>query len=220
MISLARLFRSTLCQSPARLFSFSAIRHINWEDIDEYTNKVNQSVFLTTDVYEKDDEWVRYDAKRKEKLRKEREHFLSGPPKRKTPPRSPNSPLCSSMSKNEEVVDYNPNDDQPKQMNDPYLPEPHKCIFCVNKLEIDFRNVELLSQFISPQTGFIFNQRTTGLCYFKQIELEKAIWKSRRFHLMPYYWKETVYLDDPKLFNPYDNNLKKVTNAEREKFGL
>jgi small subunit ribosomal protein S18 len=104
-------------------------------------------------------------------------------------------------------------------MNDPYLPSPHKCIFCVHNIKIDFRNTKLLSQFISPQTGFIFNQRTTGLCYFKQVELEKAVLKARRFHLMPYKWKETVYLDDPRLFNPYDNTMKKVVSSEKEKYG-
>lgn len=111
------------------------------------------------------------------------------------------------------------NDDRPKPIKDPYLPAPKKCIFCENNLKIDFRNTKLLSQFISAQTGFIFNQRTTGLCYFKQIELEKAIWKARRFHLMPYKWKETIYLDDPKLFSPYENNLKKVVSSEKEKYG-
>lgn len=116
-------------------------------------------------------------------------------------------------------VQYDPNDDRPKQINDPYLPAPQKCIFCTNNIKIDFRNTKLLSQFISPQTGFVFNQRITGLCYFKQVEIEKAILKARRFNLMPYKWKETVYLDDPKLFNPYENNLKKVVHAEKEKYG-
>jgi hypothetical protein len=37
--------------------------------------------------------------------------------------------------------------------------------------------------------------------------------------LMPYQWKETVHLDDPKLFNPYENNLKKVVSSEKEKYG-
>jgi ribosomal protein S18 len=88
----------------------------------------------------------------------------------------------------------------------------------VENIKIDFRNTKLLNQFISPQTGFIFNQRTTGLCYFKQVELEKAILKARRFSLMPYKWKETVYLDDPRLFNPFENTLKKVVSSEKEKY--
>jgi hypothetical protein len=45
---------SLICRTPIRPFHLSSIRSIEWSDIDEYTNKVNTSVFLTTDVYEKD----------------------------------------------------------------------------------------------------------------------------------------------------------------------
>jgi hypothetical protein len=45
---------SLLCRTPIRAFHLSSRRSIEWADIDEYTNKVNTSVFLTTDVYEKD----------------------------------------------------------------------------------------------------------------------------------------------------------------------
>ncbi|UJR35722.1 hypothetical protein I4U23_028472 [Adineta vaga] len=206
---------SFLNRTPIRPFHLSSTRSIEWADIDEYTNKVNNSVFLTTDVYEKDDEWIQFEARQNERLRKRREEFLLGPPKRKsvssTNKDSKTCPSAGKFTRMEPDVKYDPDDDRPRQMDDPYLPSPHKCVFCENNLKIDFRNTELLSQFISPQTGFVFNQRTTGLCYFKQVELEKAILKARRFHLMPYKWKETVYLDDPRLFNPYDNNMKKIT---------
>ncbi|CAF1560829.1 unnamed protein product, partial [Adineta ricciae] len=204
---------SLLSRASIRPFHLSSTRSIEWADIDEYTNKVNSSVFITTDVYEKDDEWIQYEARRNERLRKRREEFLLGPPKTKSVVSSDrNSTTCPSakFNRKEPDVKYDLDDDRPKQMNDPYLPPPHKCIFCEHNLKIDFRNTELLSQFISPQTGFVFNQRTTGLCYFKQVELEKAILKARRFHLMPYKWKETVYLDDPRLFNPYEDNMKKI----------
>ncbi|CAF3381225.1 unnamed protein product [Rotaria sp. Silwood1] len=216
---------SFIWRTSIRPFHLSSIRSIDWADIDEYTNKVNTSVFLTTDVYEKDDEWIQYESRRNERLRKKREQFLLGPPKRKSVTSSSNedSKTCPSSSVNftkvEPDVKYDPTDDRPKQMNDPYLPSPHKCIFCVHNIKIDFRNTKLLSQFISPQTGFVFNQRTTGLCYFKQVELEKAILKARRFNLMPYKWKETVFLDDPRLFNPYENTMKNVVNSEKEKYG-
>ena len=29
---------------------------------------------------------------------------------------------------------------------------------------------------------------------------------------MPFFYKETVFLNDPKLFDPYDDNLKRVAN--------
>jgi hypothetical protein len=45
---------SFIYRTSIRPFHLSSIRSIEWSDIDEYTNKVNTSVFLTTDVYEKD----------------------------------------------------------------------------------------------------------------------------------------------------------------------
>jgi len=51
------LFRpliSLIYRTSIRPFHLSSIRSIEWADIDEYTNKVNTSVYLTTDVYEKD----------------------------------------------------------------------------------------------------------------------------------------------------------------------
>ena len=57
MINQIYRFRSLisfLCRTSIRPFHLSSIRAIEWADIDEYTNKVNTSIFLTTDVYEKD----------------------------------------------------------------------------------------------------------------------------------------------------------------------
>lgn len=45
---------SFLTRTAIRPIHLSSKRSINWADIDEYTNKVNTSIFLTTDVYEKD----------------------------------------------------------------------------------------------------------------------------------------------------------------------
>ena len=45
---------SLISRPAVRPFHLTSARSINWDDIDEYTNKVNTSVFLTTDVYEKD----------------------------------------------------------------------------------------------------------------------------------------------------------------------
>ena len=49
-----RLVNSLLSRASIRPFHLSSTRSIEWADIDEYTNKVNSSVFITTDVYEKD----------------------------------------------------------------------------------------------------------------------------------------------------------------------
>lgn len=54
-INRVRPLISFVCQTAIRRpFHLSSSRSINWADIDEYTNKVNTSVYLTTDVYEKD----------------------------------------------------------------------------------------------------------------------------------------------------------------------
>jgi hypothetical protein len=45
---------SSIYRTSIRPFHLSSIQSIEWSDIDEYTNKVNTSVPLTTDVYEKD----------------------------------------------------------------------------------------------------------------------------------------------------------------------
>jgi hypothetical protein len=45
---------SLIYRTSIRPFHLSSTRSIEWADIDEYTNKVNASVYLTTDVYEKD----------------------------------------------------------------------------------------------------------------------------------------------------------------------
>lgn len=51
-------FRPLLQQIATRLsirsFHLSSSKSIDWADIDEYSNKVNTSIFITNDVYEKD----------------------------------------------------------------------------------------------------------------------------------------------------------------------
>ncbi|RDD41969.1 28S ribosomal protein S18c, mitochondrial [Trichoplax sp. H2] len=54
---------------------------------------------------------------------------------------------------------------------------PLPCALC--KIKIDYKNVRLLSQFISNDTGMIYGRRITGLCGHKQKELTKAIRRAR-----------------------------------------
>lgn len=49
-----RSLKTFVSKLQARYFHLTTTRSIEWADIDEYTNKVNVSVPLTTDVYEKD----------------------------------------------------------------------------------------------------------------------------------------------------------------------
>ncbi|KAI5611029.1 28S ribosomal protein S18c, mitochondrial, partial [Silurus asotus] len=65
----------------------------------------------------------------------------------------------------------------PIQIENPYK-EPQKgCILC--NVSVDYKNIQLLSQFISPHTGRIYGRHITGLCGHKQREVTKAIKRAR-----------------------------------------
>jgi small subunit ribosomal protein S18 len=100
-----------------------------------------------------------------------------------------------------------------RNLKNPYEKEMHQCIFCKYNIQLDYKNVQLLSQFVSPQTGLVYRQEITGLCHYKYKELEKTIWKARRSCLMPYYHKEKIYINDPSLFDPFKDNLKKIEDS-------
>lgn len=45
-------------------------------------------------------------------------------------------------------------DDMPKKLDsDPFKKESHQCVFCKHNIPLDYKNVQLLSQFVSPYTG-------------------------------------------------------------------
>ncbi|RNA15230.1 28S ribosomal mitochondrial [Brachionus plicatilis] len=92
----------------------------------------------------------------------------------------------------------------------PYRKKQHQCIFCKYNVPLDYKNVQLLSQFVSPHTGLLYGQEVTGLCYFKYKELENTLFKARKLGLMPFFYKETVFVNDPNLFDPFKNNLKQI----------
>lgn len=63
-------------------------------------------------------------------------------------------PKEESEDKNE--INYcESKDDMPKRMTngDPYKKDSFQCIFCKHNIPIDYKNVQLLSQFVSPYTG-------------------------------------------------------------------
>jgi len=60
------------------------------------------------------------------------------------------------------------------------------CKFCENrKLEIDYKNPQLLKRFITEQ-GKILPRRITGTCSKHQRELVTAINRARNIALLPY----------------------------------
>ncbi len=66
------------------------------------------------------------------------------------------------------------------------------CEFCKDAVkEIDYKNVELLSKYISRK-GKILPRRTTGTCAFHQRKLSKAIKRARMIALLPF--AESYYL--------------------------
>ncbi|XP_075277271.1 small ribosomal subunit protein bS18m isoform X2 [Opisthocomus hoazin] len=69
--------------------------------------------------------------------------------------------------------------DQPIPMENPYKGPPKKCVLC--GINVDYKNVQLLSQFVSPHTGCIYGRHITGLCNKKQKEITKAIKRAHVF---------------------------------------
>ncbi|XP_026703923.1 28S ribosomal protein S18c, mitochondrial isoform X2 [Athene cunicularia] len=72
--------------------------------------------------------------------------------------------------------------DQPIHMENPYKDPPKRCVLCGTN--VDYKNVQLLSQFVSPHTGCIYGRHITGLCNKKQKEITKAI---KRAHVLDSY---------------------------------
>ncbi|KAG5893285.1 hypothetical protein JTB14_014298 [Gonioctena quinquepunctata] len=86
-------------------------------------------------------------------------------------------------------------------MENPYEKERVECVLCKHNIQVDYKNVRLLSQFQSPYTGRIYGKHITGLCSEQQEKVEKEIVKAQSAGLMAYYLKEPVFLQDPELFD-------------------
>ncbi|XP_068949344.1 small ribosomal subunit protein bS18m isoform X2 [Petaurus breviceps papuanus] len=104
--------------------------------------------------------------------------------------------LRRSCSQYKEVAT---NEDMPVPMENPYKEPNKKCILCGKT--VDYKNVQLLSQFVSPFTGCIYGRHITGLCGKKQKEITKAIKRAQIMGFMPVTYKDPVYLKDPKICN-------------------
>ncbi|MCD6583824.1 MAG: 30S ribosomal protein S18 [Candidatus Omnitrophota bacterium] len=59
------------------------------------------------------------------------------------------------------------------------------CIFCKKNLEIDYKNVELLSRYISSK-GKIVSRRFSGNCAKHQRKIAREIKRARFLSLLPY----------------------------------
>ncbi|KAL5021384.1 hypothetical protein ScPMuIL_000539 [Solemya velum] len=100
--------------------------------------------------------------------------------------------------------DVNFKNDMPlEEMLNPYADEQEKCIICKYKIHLDYKNVQLLSQFVSPNTGQIYGRHITGLCIPMQKHVARLIKRSRCFGFMPFILKKPEFLDDPKLHDAF-----------------
>ncbi|MBN3283242.1 RT18C protein, partial [Polyodon spathula] len=89
------------------------------------------------------------------------------------------------------------NNDMPIKMENPYKEPPKRCILC--GVTVDYKNIQLLSQFVSPHTGRIYGRHITGLCGKKQKEVSKAIKRAHHMGFMPVTMKEPAFLKDPNV---------------------
>lgn len=84
----------------------------------------------------------------------------------------------------------------------PYERPDRQCILCKHNIRLDYKNPRLLSQFVSPLNGQIYDKHITGLCEKQQIVLTNEIKKARNAMFMPIFYKHPKYNKDPVLFNP------------------
>ncbi|OAF71863.1 28S ribosomal protein S18-1, mitochondrial [Intoshia linei] len=84
-----------------------------------------------------------------------------------------------------------------------------KCIICKHNIQLNYKNIRLLSQFVSPYTGKFLKRDITGLCIYMEKHISGLIQQARRFGLMSVIVHDVKYLNNPKLFN---YNKKSIYN--------
>ncbi|XP_023129998.1 28S ribosomal protein S18c, mitochondrial [Amphiprion ocellaris] len=82
-------------------------------------------------------------------------------------------------------------------MENPYKEAQKGCVLC--SITVDYKNIQLLSQFISPHTGRIYGRHITGLCGRKQKEVSKAIKKAQAMGFMSVTHKHPQFMKDPNI---------------------
>ncbi|XP_071792708.1 uncharacterized protein [Asterias amurensis] len=110
--------------------------------------------------------------------------------------------LHTDPAKQEQEPDQVQSSDHPvADLDDPFKEPVQPCILCQNQVPLSYKNVQLLSQFVSPNTGKIYGRHITKLCSYQQKQVSKAIKRAKQMGFMPYMYRETVFLKDPNLFD-------------------
>lgn len=65
-----------------------------------------------------------------------------------------------------------------------FIVKPKVCMFCADKVPIDYKNITLLGRFVSDR-GKIVPRRRTGVCAKHQRSLAQAIKRSRFLAMLP-----------------------------------
>ncbi|XP_011498318.1 PREDICTED: 28S ribosomal protein S18c, mitochondrial [Ceratosolen solmsi marchali] len=115
--------------------------------------------------------------------------------------------ICTSRQRPQNIVEKE--NDEPIEMENPFLKERKSCIFCKYDIHPDYKNVRLLSQFQSRFTGRVYGRHITGLCAKQQQRLEREIHKAQFAGLMGFMTKDMKYVDDPVLLR-IDPLMRKI----------
>ena len=177
---------------------------------DNMRYEYNESITLIPKEYAYQDEYLdeREQTKTFEEMyRKRRENSA-----RKNPFKLPSNDEAIKIEC-QEMKNQSDNDLPVTDIQDPYKKPIKQCIFCKYNIPLDYKNVQLLSQFISPITGFLYRQEVTGLCWPKYEELDKVVRRSRYAGLMPFRYKFENYINDPKLFHGLRDTLKDIPES-------
>lgn len=92
---------------------------------------------------------------------------------------------------------------------------PHYCLCSLN-ITVDYKNVELLSQFTSHVTGAIYSRFSTGICGDKQNEITIAIKRAKYAGLMPYTYKLATYINKTHFKAPISDVTPTTTTTSTE----
>ena len=73
----------------------------------------------------------------------------------------------------------------PKRLAKKSIKIQKNCSFCKNALDLDYKNIELLSRYVN-QRGRIISRRISGNCAKHQRKIAAEVKRARFLNLLPY----------------------------------